>query len=128
MHKYNCEYLVFSSSATIYDVKDNHMISENDKLNPMNPYGVNKLVIEKFLSDIKESCSMNLSIANLRYFNPIGAHPTGLIGENPLSKPRNIFPLITNVALGKLKNFEYLEMIGLHQMALVLETIFILWI
>ena len=72
----------------------------------MNPYGNTKLTIEKILEDIFNSFPDKWRICNLRYFNPIGAHPSGLIGENPIGKPNNIFPLLLNVASSKSGKFE----------------------
>ena len=109
MDKYNCKTIVFSSSATVYEKTINNTnLDENSKLKPHNPYGETKLAIEKILSDIFKSSS-KWRIANLRYFNPIGAHSSGLIGENPIGMPNNIFPIITRVAL---KKIEYLKVYG----------------
>ena len=108
MKKNNCNLLVFSSSATVYGKETLSPIKENSDLNPTNPYGNTKLAIEKFLSDIYSQNKNIWKIACLRYFNPIGAHPSSLIGENPLGKPNNLFPLICNAALDnnqKLKIF-----------------------
>ena len=98
MKKNNCKTLVFSSSATVYQ-NTNIPIKEEMKKSPSNPYGQTKLTIETLLSDIYESDS-NWRIANLRYFNPIGAHDSGLIGEDFLNEPTNIFPIICQVANG----------------------------
>ena len=109
MDKYNCKTIVFSSSATVYkNTINNTNLDENSKLKPYNPYGETKLAIEKILSDIFKSSS-EWRIANLRYFNPIGAHSSGLIGENPRGMPNNIFPIIARVAL---KKIEYLKVYG----------------
>ena len=99
MKKYNCNLLVFSSSATIYGKESVSPIKENSYLNPSNPYGNTKLAIEKILSDVYSENSNIWKIACLRYFNPIGAHPSTLIGEDPLGTPNNLFPLICNAAL-----------------------------
>ncbi len=104
MEKYNCFNIVFSSSATVYAAKDRGFLSEESNLKPSNPYGETKLTIEKILRDIFISSSQKWRIANLRYFNPIGAHSSGLIGENPLSLPDNLFPYICKVASGKLSH------------------------
>ena len=101
MDKYNCKTLVFSSSATIYRQKNNIPIKETDPLGPINPYGNTKFVIEKILKDLFNSSSNEWRICNLRYFNPIGAHSSGLLGEDPLGTPTNIFPLIMKVASKK---------------------------
>jgi len=103
MDKYFCETLVFSSSATIYDADENKLLSENSKINPINPYGRCKLTIESLLKDIFRTSKKSLKFASLRYFNPIGAHSSGLIGEDPKGKPNNIFPLIINTAIGNQK-------------------------
>lgn len=96
MDKYNCNNLIFSSSATVYGEINKPPFKENFKLFPVNPYARNKASIENFLFDVYESNSDKWNIVNLRYFNPIGAHFSGLIGENPLGNLNNIFPLILN--------------------------------
>ena len=101
MEKYFCYLLVFSSTATVYGKNKNNLIKEEDICDPINPYGITKFAIEKLLNDLYLSNSSVWKIANLRYFNPIGAHPSGLIGESPLSFSSNIFPQINKVALGK---------------------------
>ncbi len=101
MEKYLCNLIVFSSTATVYGKTKKNLINEADICNPINPYGVTKFVIEKLLNDLYLSDSSFWKIANLRYFNPIGAHSSGIIGESPLSFSSNIFPLINKVALGK---------------------------
>ena len=98
MESNECKNIVFSSSATVYGLTNKLNISENAQLKPTNPYGNNKEAIEKLLSDLFFSSSKNWRVANLRYFNPIGAHKSGLIGENPLGIPNNLFPLILKVA------------------------------
>ena len=98
MKKYNCNLLVFSSSATVYGKESQSPIKENSFLNPSNPYGNTKLTIEKILNDIYNENPSNWKIACLRYFNPIGAHKSSLIGENPVRNPNNLFPLICNAA------------------------------
>lgn len=104
MNKYFCETIIFSSSATIYGPTNSGFIDENAKINPINPYGSTKVAIEMMLKDIYKSAKTKWKIANLRYFNPIGAHPSGKLGEEPFGKPNNIFPLITGVASGKYKS------------------------
>ena len=104
MEKFNCMKIVFSSSATIYGNYCEHFnIKENASINPINPYGETKVVIEKILENLFLS-SNSWSVSILRYFNPIGAHPSGLIGENPLGSPNNIFPIINEVASGVRQN------------------------
>ena len=106
MKKHECDSFVFSSSATIYAESGNSLISENSKLKPKNPYGNSKLTIEILLKDLYHTLNNNLKIATLRYFNPIGAHSSGLIGENPKGIPNNIFPLIMNTACGTQKELK----------------------
>ncbi len=100
MEKYNCKNIVFSSSATVYQTKINQLLNERDKCSPVNPYGQTKLAVEKLLKDIYKSAPSEWRIACLRYFNPVGAHESGLIGEAPFGKPNNLFPQITKVAIG----------------------------
>ena len=107
MDKYNCRTIVFSSSATIYHkTENNKTLRENSEINPTNTYGETKLAIEKILFNLFSGSSHSWRIVNLRYFNPIGAHCSGLIGENPLGVPNNIFPYITKVALKKLDHLK----------------------
>ena len=101
MEKFNCFNLVFSSSATVYGNQDTNPIKEDAPLSTTNPYGRSKLIIEQILSDLPISNS-RWRIAILRYFNPIGAHPSGLLGENPSNKPNNLMPYIAKVAVGAL--------------------------
>lgn len=94
--------IVFSSSATVYGDPAEIPISENCPTGtPTNPYGMSKLMVENILKDAAFS-DKRWSIARLRYFNPIGAHPSGLIGENPNGIPNNLMPYITQVAIGRL--------------------------
>ena len=106
MVKHECKTIVFSSSATIYGQSQKSKIDESSILDPIHPYGTTKLVIEKLLSNLNIQTESDWRIANLRYFNPIGSHPSGFIGENPLGVPNNIFPSITNVALGNLNQLK----------------------
>ena len=106
MNKNNCKNIVFSSSATIYQPKLNELINEEDDLGPINPYGQTKLVIEKLLKDIYLSKLNTWKIISLRYFNPVGAHYSGILGENPKGTPNNLFPLILKVASGASKMLE----------------------
>ena len=100
MDKYKCRTIVFSSSATIYGLSSDKPLTESSEIKPINPYGETKASIENLLSDIYFSCPRKWRIASLRYFNPIGAHSSGLIGEFPKGVPDNIFPYITQVAAG----------------------------
>jgi UDP-glucose 4-epimerase len=102
MQKYGVKNLVFSSSATVYGDPVSVPISEEFSLSCTNPYGRTKLMIEDILRDLYISDN-TWNIAILRYFNPIGAHVSGLIGENPNGIPNNLVPYITQVAVGKLK-------------------------
>ena len=101
MKKYEVNNLVFSSSATVYGNPHTCPITEDFPLSTTNPYGATKLILEDILRDIcKSNPPMNVAI--LRYFNPVGAHESGLIGENPNGIPNNIMPYITKVAIGEL--------------------------
>jgi len=93
---------IFSSSATVYGVPERVPIREDFPLDATNPYGRTKLFIEYILKDIYQS-DKEFNIILLRYFNPIGAHESGLIGEDPNGIPNNLMPYITQVAVGKLK-------------------------
>ncbi|BBE30558.1 UDP-glucose 4-epimerase [Tepiditoga spiralis] len=100
MQKYNVKKMVFSSSATVYGDPESVPISEDFPLHATNPYGRTKLMIEEILRDLYISDN-DWSIALLRYFNPIGAHESGRIGEDPNGIPNNLMPYITQVAVGK---------------------------
>ena len=102
MNKYGVNNLVFSSSATVYGVPKHVPLFESDPVeSATNPYGETKVMIERIIED---ACKANkqLNAALLRYFNPIGAHPSGLLGEDPNGIPNNLMPYITQVAIGKL--------------------------
>ncbi len=101
MQGFNVKRLAFSSSATVYGKPDVLPIKENAKLSVTNPYGRTKLMIEEILRDLYVS-DKDWSIAILRYFNPIGAHESGLLGENPNGIPNNLMPYIIKVATGEL--------------------------
>ena len=108
MKKYNVKNFVFSSSATVYGSPKTLPINEDFPLSTTNPYGASKLIIENILKDIcKADSSFNVAI--LRYFNPVGAHKSGLIGENPNGIPNNLMPYITKVSIGELP---YLNVYG----------------
>ena len=101
MSEFNVHNLVFSSSATVYGVPDHVPLKEDDKIGGCtNPYGQTKLDIEYMLMDYAQE-HKDANIAILRYFNPIGAHASGLIGEDPQGIPNNLMPYITQVAVGK---------------------------
>ena len=107
MRRYECYKLVFSSSATIYGYKSNNqLIKENDKISPINPYGETKEAIEKIIKNLSEVQNSKWNVVVLRYFNPIGAHPSGLIGDNPLELANNIIPIINKVASCKINELE----------------------
>ena len=101
MRKHDVKKLVFSSSATVYGVAEEMPLFEDMPLGAINPYGRTKLFIEEILRDLAKSAEW--SIALLRYFNPIGAHESGLIGEDPNGIPNNLMPYISQVAIGRLK-------------------------
>ena len=96
--------MVFSSSATVYSQTKNLLSKEESALGPINPYGNTKFSVEKLLEDISKSNENKNKFASLRYFNPIGAHDSGLLGESPTGKPNNIFPIIINTAFGLQRN------------------------
>lgn len=108
MVKYNVKKIVFSSSATVYS---DHLPPLHEdmsiKLNQTNPYGTNKAMMEKIIEEYSRAYGINA--INLRYFNPIGAHPSGLIGENPKKELTNLFPSLMDVLKGKK---EYLHIFG----------------
>ena len=97
--------MVFSSSATVYGEPQQLPIKEDHPLNPTNPYGETKLAVENLLRDLYRS-SPHWKIFILRYFNPVGAHQSGLIGEDPSGIPNNLFPYIAKVAMGELENLK----------------------
>ncbi len=108
MDYFDCNIIVFSSSATVYGISKSPL-SEDLALNPNNPYGHTKAAVESILEGLFKSSQNKWRIASLRYFNPIGAHESALLGEDPLNKPDNLFPLICRVAQGK---YEKLSVYG----------------
>lgn len=102
MEQANCRQLVFSSSATVYGDPDTVPIVETAPLRATNPYGQTKLMIETILQDLSRS-DERWRIALLRYFNPVGAHPSGQMGEDPKGVPTNLVPYMTQVAVGRLE-------------------------
>jgi UDP-glucose 4-epimerase len=102
MRKYGVKRIVFSSSAAVYGVPQRVPIREDAPLKAVNPYGQTKLMIEKILDDLYRA-ERDWSIALLRFFNPIGAHESGRIGEDPNGVPNNLMPYLTQVAIGKRK-------------------------
>ena len=109
MKKNNCNNIVFSSSATIYKSKIKEKIKEDSELKPINPYGNTKLVIENLLNDLYKSERNKWRIANLRYFNPVGAHSSGHLGEDPKNNVNNLFPSVFDAVQKKIK---YLPIYG----------------
>jgi UDP-glucose 4-epimerase len=109
MKEFKCKKLVFSSSATVYGDPKNIPIKENFPTGQTtNPYGTSKYIIERILKDLYISDN-SFKIVILRYFNPVGAHESGIIGEDPNGKPNNLMPYISQVAVGKR---EYLSVFG----------------
>ena len=98
-NEFSCKKFVFSSSATVYHTDNQPPYIENMSLGPVNPYGWTKMMSEQILRD--HEATSEASVAYLRYFNPVGAHETGLIGENPLGTPNNLMPYIAQVAVGR---------------------------
>lgn len=103
MKEFGVKNLVFSSSATVYGIPKRVPLYESDPVgSATNPYGETKIMIERILTDAQKA-DPSLNIALLRYFNPIGAHPSGLLGEDPNGIPNNLMPYVSQVAIGKLK-------------------------
>ncbi|MCY9664522.1 UDP-glucose 4-epimerase GalE [Paenibacillus alginolyticus] len=105
MQEYAVKRMIFSSSATVYGMSESVPISEKSPLGATNAYGRTKLIIEEIMQDVYVS-DPNWSIAILRYFNPIGAHSSGRLGEDPNGIPNNLMPFITQVAVGGLKELQ----------------------
>jgi len=101
MQKFGVRRMVFSSSATVYGLQTQMPLTEDMPLSPINPYGRTKLMLELILSDLV-AANPDWSVALLRYFNPVGAHDSGRIGEDPNGIPNNLLPYISQVAVGKL--------------------------
>ena len=100
MQGHGCRSLVFSSSCTVYGLPEQTPISESAAIQPINPYGHSKAAVEQLLADLVAS-EPGWRIARLRYFNPVGAHPSGRIGEDPRGIPNNLFPFVSQVAVGR---------------------------
>lgn len=100
MKEYGCHNFIFSSSATVYGDPHKLPITEDFPLSATNPYGATKLMIERILTDF-QFANKDFSVTLLRYFNPIGAHPSGLIGEDPNGIPNNLLPLVIKAAKGE---------------------------
>jgi len=103
MDKGGCNHLIFSGSACVYG--DNPSAKEEDPLGAINPYGQTKIIVEQIMKDYAVA-NKNFRGISLRYFNPIGAHHSGLIGEDPKDKPNNIMPIIQKIAIGELPELE----------------------
>ena len=101
MQAHDCRNFVFSSSACVYGDPDESPVKEDAPLRPENPYGQTKFMSEEILRDLEKS-DPNWRVAYLRYFNPIGAHESGLIGEDPMGIPNNLSPLVARVASGRM--------------------------
>lgn len=102
MKEFGVNKMVFSSSATVYGAPKTVPITEDMPLSTTNPYGTTKLMIEQILGDVAKA-NKDFKVAILRYFNPIGAHESGIIGEDPNGVPNNLMPYISRVASGKLE-------------------------
>ena len=102
MNEAKCKKIIFSSSATVYDQRNDLPFKESGNLLPSNPYGQTKLFSERIITDWAKK-DKSLSAVLLRYFNPVGAHESALIGENPRGVPNNLVPYISQVAKGKLE-------------------------
>ena len=104
MKKYHCFTIIFSSSATVYKPIGLNLLKEDNLLEPKTPYGKTKFTIENILKDLFMSDKEKWKIANLRYFNPVGAHPSGMIGENLNGEVSNLFPSIMRTINGEQKS------------------------
>ena len=102
MEKYNVKKIIFSSSATVYGDPEKLPLDENCRLSTTNPYGSTKLMMENIMADVQKA-DPAWNVILLRYFNPVGAHESGLIGEDPKGIPNNLMPYVAQVASGKLE-------------------------
>jgi len=100
MRRHGVRRIVFSSSATVYGMAETMPLTEESPLGPVNPYGRSKLFVEQMLHDIAAADS-EWRVMLLRYFNPVGAHASGLIGEDPIGVPNNLMPFVAQVAVGR---------------------------
>lgn len=100
MESFNVRNLIFSSTATVYGESKGAPVTEGDSINPINNYGKSKRMVEVILESLAKADS-RWNFCVLRYFNPVGAHPSGLVGENPNGVPANLMPYISQVAVGK---------------------------
>ena len=122
MQRHGCHTLVFSSSATLYGYPETVPIRESAPVQPINPYGHSKAAVERMLGDLAASQPGTWKIASLRYFNPVGAHPSGRIGEDPLGPPNNLFPYVSQVAIGRRARLRSLVKTGQRRTALGFVT------
>ena len=104
MDAHGCRTLVFSSTSTVYGEPNTFPLTETKQSAPVHPYGQSKLAVEQILSALAARGEWRISA--LRYFNPVGAHPSGRIGEDPLGIPNNLFPLITQIAAGRIEKLK----------------------
>ena len=104
MDRHACRTMVFSSSATVYGSASEPPFAEDAPLAPTNPYGRTKAMIEQILTDLADAGGWRIAV--LRYFNPVGAHPSGRIGEDPSGIPNNLFPYVAQVASGRLDSLQ----------------------
>lgn len=109
MKRSRCQRLVFSSSATVYGVPSRLPVTECEPLKPANPYGHSKAIAEQIIADFA-AANAGFRAISLRYFNPVGAHPSALIGEDPRGTPNNLMPFLSQVAIGRRP---YLEVFGI---------------
>lgn len=98
----SCKKIIFSSSATVYGIPEHLPLTEECRISAINPYGATKVFNERILLDLA-AAHMDFNVILLRYFNPIGAHESGLIGEDPKGIPNNLMPYLSKVALGQLE-------------------------
>ncbi len=104
MDAHCCHTFVFSSTSTVYGEPDTFPLTETTSTDPIHPYAQTKLAVEQMLSALAKTGDWR--VASLRYFNPVGSHPSGRIGEDPLGIPNNLFPFITQIAAGRLKQLK----------------------
>lgn len=104
MNRYGCHHMVYSSSATVYGAPETIPIPESTPLDAQSVYGRTKQMTETIMRDVADSDPSKWRMIALRYFNPAGAHPSGLIGEDPVGKPGNLLPLLAQIAVGRIKD------------------------
>lgn len=105
MQRFDCKNLIFSSSASVYSMDNEMPVDENGKLDPISPYGRTKHINEIILRDF-QTANPDFDVTILRYFNPVGAHESGLIGEDPFGIPTNVMPCICRAAVGEVDLFQ----------------------